>query len=56
MSTRGSDITNKLLQAAARGRTDIQTAEMMLTAVVEYYTFLTEEMTFLPCFAYFPYP
>lgn len=29
MSTRGSDIINKLLHAAARCRTDIQTADMM---------------------------
>lgn len=54
MSTRGSDITNKLLQAAARCRTDIQTAEMMLIVEVEYYRFLTEETTFPSCFAYFP--
>lgn len=54
MSAPGSDIINKLLHTAARCRTDIQTVDMMPTAELEDFRFLTEEVTFLSCFAHFP--
>lgn len=47
-----SDIINELLHAVSRWRTAIQTAEMTPIAKVDY-IFLTEEIAFLSCFAYF---
>lgn len=47
-----SDIINELLHAVSRCSTAIQTAEMTPIAKVDY-IFLTEEIAFLSCFAYF---